>query len=383
MLPMQTNSRRITADKDERRGPGSAGRERFLDEPVRRARSPGARQARVRRPARHRAVRAPRGGHGGRDPRRVERLERESLRTRRAAVAALERSTRSPISNLACRSGAGSAAARAQPISGATDGRRARADDGASTIEIREIEPLEQSIDRAAFGDLEPRTRPRQPIRRERPECLYPHAAAPRRPAAGRRAADEEVEHRRPVRGTRQHADDEAHRPKPLRSRARLRRSDRHRVRRRARTAARRRRQGPARPRAAVRRDDGDAFRLPDAQVQDPLRPGQALPHVGKLHYYTEDSAPENYLVLRSKLGPQRRRVAEHPRAAAAERQQGLGARPRAAQAHRHDRVRDRQERASEGRLFKDGQRDLAPRASASARPARRRRRAASGSASA
>ncbi len=44
---------------------------------------------------------------------------------------------------------------------------------------------------------------------------------------------------------------------------------------------------------------------LPEPDLQDPLGPGQdATARSGRLRWYTEDRAPENYLVLRSKRGP-------------------------------------------------------------------------------
>ena len=115
---------------------------------------------------------------------------------------------------------------------------------------------------------------------------------------------------------------------------------------RRRRHTARPRREGQARQRAALGREDRDADRLADADLQDPLGPRHDVPHrrqAALLHGGRRaGELPRAPLEARREEAA----VAADPRPAAAQRLQGLGARARAADARAHDVARDRQGRA-------------------------------------
>ena len=101
--------------------------------------------------------------------------------------------------------------------------------------------------------------------------------------------------------------------------------------------------------------------------------PGKRLRSTGRLRFYTEDRAPENYLVLRSKLDANGQAVAEDPRAARPERQQGLGARATRCRCETLTTPLEIDKRALKAWLPRTA-RGSGARASASARPAPRRR---------
>ena len=71
--------------------------------------------------------------------------------------------------------------------------------------------------------------------------------------------------------------------------------------------------------------------------------PGKRFRSVGHLRFYTEDRAPENYLVLRSRLDIAGKPWLNIRVPRGTQRQQGLGPGKLLAHAHPHDRVRGRQ----------------------------------------
>ena len=111
-------------------------------------------------------------------------------------------------------------------------------------------------------------------------------------------------------------------------------------------------------------------------------KPATASKTVGKLRWNTEDGLPEVYIALQSRLDEQRPRLARDPHPRPAERPHGLGARGAALQPQDDPDPPDDRPRQAQGDAAQERQADLELARSASARPARSPRRAASGSAS-
>ena len=85
--------------------------------------------------------------------------------------------------------------------------------------------------------------------------------------------------------------------------------------------------------------------------------PGTTYRTVDKLRFYTEDRAPENYLVLRSKLGANRQAVAADPRAAAARTAPRAGCRATRCRCRTLTTSLEIDKRALKARLSEDGER--------------------------